>query len=38
MTINFDWMDVVIGFVAGMTVMATVIIIGCVIGRDKGGV
>lgn len=36
MIIDFSWMDGVIGFVAGLIVMATVIIIGCAIGRDKG--
>lgn len=38
MTINLNWMDGAIGFIAGMIVMAAVIIIGCAIGRDKGGV
>lgn len=33
-----NWMDGVIGFIAGLIVMVTVIIIGCYIGRDDGGI
>lgn len=36
--IDLSWIDGAIGFIAGMIVMAAVIIIGCAIGRDKGGV
>lgn len=36
--INLSWIDGIIGFIAGMIVMATVIIIGCAISRDKGGI
>lgn len=38
MTINLNWMDGVIGFIVGLIVMAAVIIIGCYLARDKGGV
>ena len=31
---NWNWVDAATGFIAGMIVMATVIIIGCAIGRD----
>lgn len=35
---NWQWIDTATGFIVGMIVMATVIIIGCAIGRDEGGV